>query len=59
MDIREIKLAKTGLERKIAQLLRMFEEETHAKITSVGVQALPELNLFLDSRHTVSVRIEL
>ena len=59
MDVREVKLAKAGLERKVAALLDEFEQETRAKITSVDIQQTAEKNMFLDSRHNVVIRIEL
>lgn len=59
MNIDEARMDKVNLERCIAGLLAEFEEKTSVNITDVEVLTMNEKNIFQDSRHKVSIRIEL
>ena len=59
MDISEIRMEKIDLEKCIAGLLAEFEERTRVTITSIEIDSLEEKNIFQDSRHKTTIRIEL
>ena len=52
-------MEKIELEKCIAGLLAEFEERTSTIITSVEIESMEEKNIFQDSRHKTTIRIEL
>ena len=59
MNISEVRMEKTNLERCIAGLLAEFEEKTSAVIKHVEIESMDEKNIFQDSRHKTTIRIEI
>ncbi|MHA2263554.1 MAG: hypothetical protein ACXAEN_14255 [Candidatus Thorarchaeota archaeon] len=52
-------MEKTKLEQCIAGLLAEFEKKTSVTISSVEIESLEGKNIFQDSRHKTTIRIEL
>lgn len=59
MNISDVRMEKIRLEKCIAGLLAEFEAKTSVTIMSIEVDSMKEKNIFQDSRHKTTIRIEL
>lgn len=60
MDLEKIRLKRLEAEAEIEAALKRFEDECKVEISYVEISSLPTgQNIFINSRHKASIKVEL